>query len=302
MAGQEQLQRFIEQPRRRHAGQQSAQPRYRCRGRRLERKSELGLEARGAQHAHRILAIARLRIADHAQPVRREILRAADVVPDRKVGDVVVERVDGEIAPPDVLLDAAVDVVAQQPAVRIVHAFDLSTRHVEFGLLVELRRFPVLRIRLRHRLFARRRRAGGAKRRHLDDLAAEHDMRQAKAPPDQARIAKQRPDLIRQRIGGDVEILRMAPEHDVAHAAADQKRLVAGLLQAIEHAQGVAGDIGAGDVVVGAGNDARCRSRWRAAGVISFKSSYPLEQSRATSIIPRLFNASRCRCSLRLEA
>ena len=64
---QEQLQRLIEQARRRHAGEQLAQPRDRLGSRRVDLEAELRLEARRAQHAHRVFAKARLRIADQAQ-------------------------------------------------------------------------------------------------------------------------------------------------------------------------------------------------------------------------------------------
>ena len=49
-----------------------------------------------------------------------------------------------------------------------------------------------------------------AKRGHLDDLAAKTDMRKAKSPPNQPAITKQLPNLIRARIGNDVEILGFA--------------------------------------------------------------------------------------------
>ena len=64
MPGQEQLQGLIEQPRRRHPGEPIAQRADGFRGGGVELKAELRLEAGGAQHAHRILAKARLRIAD----------------------------------------------------------------------------------------------------------------------------------------------------------------------------------------------------------------------------------------------
>ena len=45
-------------------------------------KPELGREAHGAQHAHRVLAVARVRVADHAQPPGADVGDAAEVVPD----------------------------------------------------------------------------------------------------------------------------------------------------------------------------------------------------------------------------
>src|SRR6185437_9871487 len=70
-----------------------------------------------AQHAHRILAVTRGRIADQAQAPLFEILDAADVIDYAEIGDVVVQRVDAEIAAQRVFLDAAPDVVAQDAAI-----------------------------------------------------------------------------------------------------------------------------------------------------------------------------------------
>jgi hypothetical protein len=66
--------------------------------------------------------------------------------------------------------------------------------------------------------------AGGAKRRHLDDVAPETDMRKPEPPPDQAAVAEQLFHLLRMRVRDDVEILRMAVEQQVAHASADNER------------------------------------------------------------------------------
>ena len=47
----------------------------------VQREAELRREARGPQHAHRVLAIACLGVADHAQHARARIRNAADVSP-----------------------------------------------------------------------------------------------------------------------------------------------------------------------------------------------------------------------------
>ena len=52
---------------------------------------------------------------------------------------------------------------------------------------------------------------------------AEHDVREAEAAADQAAVAEQALDLLGRRVGGDVEILRMAAEQQIAHGAADQE-------------------------------------------------------------------------------
>src|SRR3546814_10464172 len=60
----------------------------------------------------------------------------------------------------------------------------------------------------------------GAEGGDLDDLAAEHHVRQAETAADQAAVAEQVLDLFRRGAGGDVEVLGMAADHRVAHGAA----------------------------------------------------------------------------------
>lgn len=95
----------------------------------------------------------------------------------------------------------------------------------------------------------------GAKRGDLDDIPAETDMRQTETAPDQVATAEQFLYFFRPGIGGDVEILRFPPQQHVAHAAADQIGLIAGLLQAVQHLQGAIADICARDGVLSAGYD-----------------------------------------------
>ena len=83
------------------------------------------------------------------------------------------------------------------------------------------------------------RRRRGAESRHFDDFVAEMHMRQAKAPADQAAIAKQPPHLFRQRIGRHVEVFRRNAQEQVAHRPADQKSLITRLFEAIKDFQGV---------------------------------------------------------------
>src|SRR3546814_6539307 len=83
----------------------------------------------------------------------------------------------------------------------------------------------------------------GAEGGDLDDLAAEHHVRQAETAADQAAVAEQVLDLFRRGAGGDVEVLGMAADHQVAHGAADQEGLVAAFAQAVEHAQRIGTDV-----------------------------------------------------------
>jgi hypothetical protein len=101
-------------------------------------------------------------------------------------------------------------------------------------------RIPILALRhigFRQRLLARFRCTRGTERRNLDDLAAEKHVRQAKASANQAAIAEQFSDLLRQRIRRDVKILWLYANEQVADTTAYQKRHETGIAQAIQHSQ-----------------------------------------------------------------
>ncbi len=191
-------------------------------------KAQLAGETHRPQHAHRVLAVPPLRVvADEAQPSGAQVIEAVGVVEDGKVADVVVKGVDREIAPEGVLLDGSVGVVAQDQSV-----FDppVGLCHV---------------------------RVEAAEGRHLDDLGAEVDMGQAEASPDQPAIAKDPAYFFGLGVGGDVEVLGLAPEQEVADPAAHQMGLKAGLAQAIQDLEGIGADVGARDVVFRTGYDPR---------------------------------------------
>jgi hypothetical protein len=57
-------------------------------------------------------------------------------------------------------------------------------------------------------------------------------------------MERSRLDLLRKRVGRDVEVFRLEPEQQVPHAAADEERLKARLPQPVENAQRVRGDVG----------------------------------------------------------
>ncbi len=226
MPGHEHLQRFVEQARRRGLLQQRRQLGERRGGGGVDVEVQLGGQARGAQHAHRVLAVARLRVADQAQHPVLQVLHATDVVEHAEIGDVVVHRVDAEVAAHRVFLDAAPDVVAHDPPID-----DVAIAVAGLARAAE----------------------GG----HLDDLAAEHHVRQTEPAADQAAVAEQLAHLLRSRVGGDVEVLGLAPEQQVAHRPADQQRAEAGFVQSVEHAQGGLADVTAGDAVLVPRNDMR---------------------------------------------
>jgi hypothetical protein len=138
----------------------------------------------------------------------------------------------------------------------------VQQRVIQLRRFIEFRRLPILRIGFRQRLVSLRRGGGCAEGCDLDDLASEEHVRQAKAAADQPAVAKQTFHFLRQRIRSDVEILRLHADQQIAHAAANQERFEAAIAQAVQHAQRVGRDVGAGDGVLGPRDDpGRCGGR-----------------------------------------
>src|SRR6185503_6820369 len=124
---------------------------------------------------------------DHAQQALLEIGKAAVEVDDLFAGGVEIKRVDGEVAAARVFFLGAEHVVAQHAAVLVLF---------------------------------RGGRVGAAERGHLYGVRAEHHVHQAKAPADDQRAPEKRADLLRARVGGDVEVLRRDAQEQVAHRSA----------------------------------------------------------------------------------
>jgi hypothetical protein len=80
-------------------------------------------------------------------------------------------------------------------------------------------------------------------------------VRETKPAPDQPAVPKCRPYLFGRGIGGDVEVLGFPPKQEIAYAAANQIRLIAGFFQAIKNFNGIFADIRPGDIVLRSGND-----------------------------------------------
>jgi hypothetical protein len=151
MTGEEQLQGFFEQARRRGFAQQARERGDGRGGRRFDAEIELRGQAHRAQHADRIFAIPGFRIADQAQHARLHVFEPADVIAHREILDRVVQRVGGEVAAHRVVFDRTIDVVAQQ-----------ATAFVRFAVAA-----AVVDV--------------GAEGGDLDDLAPVHHVRQAEA-------------------------------------------------------------------------------------------------------------------------
>ena len=132
MAGLQELEHFVEQARLRHVGQQAAHGAQRSRGLvfKLETQgAELGGKTHGADDAHRVFAVARGRVADHAQHAFFRVADAVVIVHHDLRFRVVVHGVDGEVTARRVVLHRAPDVVAQHAARRVhgvLHAGQLA--------------------------------------------------------------------------------------------------------------------------------------------------------------------------------
>jgi len=169
--------------RRRNFLQQRRQTRDRLRGLRADFHVQLGGETHGAQHTHRVFAVARLWVTNQADNAVFKVTQAAGVITHGEVGHAVIQAVDGEVAALGVIFDGAEDVVAQQHAVDgllgRVFVFDF------FLLLVVTTE-------------------GG----DLDDFRPKHHVRQTEAAAHQTAVAEQFAYLLRRGVGGDVEVFR----------------------------------------------------------------------------------------------
>ena len=227
MTAEEQFEHFIEQAGRRYLQQQFRQTRDRLGGGPIRLEPQLGGKAGGAQHAHRVFPVALLRVADQAQHAALDVAPALHEVVQGEVGDVVVKGVDGEIPAQGVFLDAAPGVVAQY-----------QSGFLMGQVLVVVQVVPL----------------EGPEGGDLDDLAAEAYVHDLEAAADDAAALEQTVHLLRRGVGDHVEVLGLAPAQQVTQAAADQIGLETGLVQAVEHIQGGAGNVLAGDRVLVAGD------------------------------------------------
>ncbi|CAM2144817.1 hypothetical protein PT2222_160170 [Paraburkholderia tropica] len=231
VAREQQLEHLVEQTRRGHVVDEVGEILNRTARVFFDVETELGRETHHAQHAHRILAITRGRVADHAQQTRAHVGHAVVVIQHGLRGRIVVHRVDREVAARGVLVLLAPDVVAQHAAARV----DVVRLAVEFVAAHALGR--------RGRFGGRRRCIDErAESRDFDDFLAELHVHDLEAAADDARAAEQLLHLVGRGVRGHVEVLGRDAEQQVAHRAADDERAKTRLLQAFGHAHSVAGD------------------------------------------------------------
>jgi hypothetical protein len=164
--------------------------------------------------------------------------------------DVVEERVDREVAPEGVLLGRAEGVVAVNQA--IARVVELRRRHVAFGGASVCNGLSAAAPRLRPGAGRWPLRSSSSPKRHV---------RQTEAPADDPAVAEELLDLVGLRRGADVEVLRLAAQEQVAHAAADQVRRVVGLIEPVENFQGFWIDELARQHVLGSRHDLRVAHR-----------------------------------------
>jgi hypothetical protein len=142
-------------------------------------------------------------------------------------GRIVEQRVDGEVAAGGILFLGAEHVVAQDAPVFVRHLF------------IRVVALP------------------GAEGGYLHRVIAEHDVHQPEAPADDARAPERAAYLLGRGTGGDVEILGLEPEQQVAHRAADDVGGEAFLLQGTDDPTCAGTDTVAGNAVFVARDDLR---------------------------------------------
>jgi hypothetical protein len=240
--GSEDLEVFLHQARRRTAGDLVLVGGDRLQDRLVDRELQPGGQHHGAQHPHRILEKADVRIADAANQPGVQVFEPAYVVDDRERADVVEECVDGEIAPECVFFGRAVRVVPldepiplppvdhHQPIVvsrqGLVRGDDLRAvelRQLGFGCARHLDLAP--------------------ERGDLDRLGAELHVRESEAPPDDPAVPKELLDLVRMGRRPDVEVLRAAVQQQIPDAAPDEVRDVVVLVEPVKDLESVGIDL-----------------------------------------------------------
>ena len=206
---------LLEQARRTALGDLPAQRSNRLERIAVDREAQPRCQRDRPEHAHRVLLESHHRVPDGANQLPLHVLEPAAVVDHRERGDVVEQRVDGEVAPERVLFGRAEGVVAPDQTV-----------------VVRGRRLL-------------------AEGRDLDHLAPEAKRDTGGKPTtDDEAVAEEPLDGMRMRRGADVEVLGRPLEQQVAHAATHQVRGVPVVLQSIEDLERIRIDVLARDVVL----------------------------------------------------
>ena len=148
-----------------------------------------------------------------------EILQPTDIINNRKVSNIVEERINGEVAPESILTRCA-ELILNKKAVFP----GIFRQFIGVGVAPE----------------------GGDLN---DQVATEPDMGEPKPAPDQETVAKQLLHLLWCRVGANIEVLRRPAQQQVTNTAADQVSLVAVAMQSIEDFKRTFVNLFAGDAV-----------------------------------------------------
>ncbi len=205
MARQQQLQHVVIQASSRYVGQQRQHACDRLFRFGIDGEFKLCRKPGGTQHAHRVFAVAGFGVTDHHHTLFANVVQAAHEIMQRFIVRVVVKRVHGEIAPHRIVLARSEHVVPRETAMLV------SARLVFIGRSASISACVGMAAAV-----------GG----HFDRLVTEHDVNDAKAPANDACTAEDRPNLLGSRVGGDVEVLRVLGQQQVAHGTPDNERIV----------------------------------------------------------------------------
>jgi len=195
-------------------------------------------ECHRTKHAHGIFLKALLGIADRANDTILQILQAANIIDDRPRRRIVEKRVDGEISSERVLFSSAERVV--MPELQITPSRVCSGRGGGRFVLSAGQNIST-------------------KRCDLDGLVAESHVGQTEPAPDDPAVSKELLDLIRVRIGADVEVFGTTPQQQIPDAAADEISREVGFPKSIEDLERVRIDIRPRNRVFCARDDHRLR-------------------------------------------
>ena len=193
----------------------------------LDVEIQLGGKTHRTQHAHRVFLVALSRVTDQADQVVANVVHAIGVIEDALGARVVIQRIDSEVAALGVVFQAAIHVVTQNAPALVTRGQVAVFFFLAFRVI-------------------------GAEGGDLNDLTAEVHVNQLEAAANDPGVAKFGAHLLGRGAGGHVEIFGVNVQQQIAYATADQIRLVASLLQAFDHTDGVAADFTAFDRVLAA--------------------------------------------------
>ena len=168
-------------------------------------KIQFRCKANCPERSHRVFSYALCSVTDKSNFALRKVFHTTKVVDHAKVGDVVVEGVNREIAPDCIVCQCAAKYVVTHNATTVAN---LAT--ITFGVC-------------------------RPKRCNLDDVPAKDHMRQTKATPDKPAIVEQSFDFFRTGVSRDIEIFGPLAKQQVSHTTTNQVAGKARIVQTIQN-------------------------------------------------------------------